>query len=98
MPCLIALLALCVPRVVIVCLAVFTHYLGAAYQSLLWPLLGFFFMPYTTLAYAWAKNSSGSVDGWYLVVVILAVLADVGVIGGGGRVRRTRIMVVQQGR
>jgi len=85
MPCLLAILALFVPRLVMVLLVIFSDYLGAAYQTVFWPLLGFFFMPYTTLAYAWAKNSHGSVDGFYLVVVIIAVLVDLGVIGGGAK-------------
>ena len=43
------------------------------------PLLGFFFMPYTTLAYAWAQNSNGSVDGFYLVAVVVAATIAVAV-------------------
>ncbi len=45
--------------------------------------LGFFFLPLTTLAYAWAINSHGSVSGLPLAVVILAVLIDLGIIGSG---------------
>ena len=57
---------------------------------LLWPLLGFFFLPYTTLAYAWAVNSSPthSLHGLGLVVFIVAILVDVGVIGGGAKAKR----------
>jgi hypothetical protein len=40
----------------------------------LWPLLGFLFMPLTTLSYAFAINSSGSIDGLYLVLVVVTVL------------------------
>jgi len=39
-------------------------------------------MPLTTLAYAWAINSRGSVEGMYLVVVVVAVLIDLGLVGG----------------
>ena len=83
MPCLFALLALIAPRLTIVLLVVVSDYIGAAYQTLLWPLLGFFFMPLTTLAYAWAINSAGSVEGFQLVVVVLAVLGDFSTTGGG---------------
>ena len=83
MPCLFALLALIAPRLTILLLVVVSDYIGAAYQTLLWPLLGFFFMPLTTLAYAWAINSAGSVEGFQLVVVILAVLGDLSTTGGG---------------
>ncbi|TVQ64248.1 MAG: hypothetical protein EA379_02075 [Phycisphaerales bacterium] len=83
MPCLIGLIALFFPRLIILVLALFTTYMSSAYNTLLWPLLGFFFMPFTTLAYAWAINSNGSVAGIYLVVVVLAVLFDLGSYGNG---------------
>ena len=88
MPCFVVLIGFFFPRLVIAGLALFTNYLGQAYHGLVLPLLGFFFLPYTTLAYAWAINSHGSVDGLHLVVVILAVLVDLGVIGGSARVKR----------
>ena len=69
-------------------MVIFSDYLGKAYQTVLWPLLGFIFMPYTTLAYAWAKNTHGSVEGFYLVVLIVAVLLDLGSVGGGAAARR----------
>lgn len=84
MPCLLALLALIFPRVVIVLVVIFSDYIGRAYGPTLWPLLGFFLLPLTTLAYAYAINSNGSVSGFYLVVVVLAVLIDLGMVGGGG--------------
>ncbi len=98
MPCLVVLLAFFFPRVVIACLALFTTYLNSAYHGLIVPLLGFVFLPYTTLAYAWAINSHGSVEGIQLVVVVLAVLVDLGVLGGGARARRRRIVVVKESR
>lgn len=85
MPCLIALLALLAPRVVIVLLVIFSDWIGQAYQTTLWPLLGFFLMPYTVLAYALAIHQAGSVTGIYLVLVIIAVLFDLGSLGGGGQ-------------
>lgn len=95
MPCFIALIAAFFPRVVIAILALLTNYMSSAYHTLLWPLLGFFFMPYLTLAYAWAINSHGSVKGVYLVVCIVAALIDLGVVGGGARARRTRVVRVR---
>jgi len=91
MPCLLILLAYFFPRVVIVVLALLTDYMSTAYNTLLWPLLGFFFLPYTTLAYAFAMHqNNGSVSGGYLVLVIIAVLLDLGVLGSGGREWRRR--------
>ena len=91
MPCLIAAIAFFFPRLVMVLMVIFSDYLGRAYETLVWPLLGFFFMPYTTLAYAWAKNSHGSVEGVHLAVVIVAVLLDLGVVGGGASAQRGRM-------
>ncbi len=90
MPCLIAILALSFPRFAIILVVIFSDYLGAAYQTLIWPLLGFLFMPVTTLAYAWTINTNGSVSGIYLVVVVLAVLVDLGILGGGASNRQVR--------
>ncbi|HEX6886123.1 MAG TPA: hypothetical protein VF530_22305, partial [Planctomycetota bacterium] len=88
MPCLVALLAYFAPRFAIVLVVLFSDYLGTAYESLLVPFLGFFFAPLTTLAYAWAIHSRGSVEGFALVVVVLAVLADLGLIGRAAKERK----------
>ena len=87
MPFVIGCLALAAPRVTLVLVAVFSNYIGRAYHSALWPFVGFLFMPLTTLAYAWAINSHGSVDGGYLAVVVVAVLIDLGIIGGSAKNR-----------
>jgi hypothetical protein len=86
-PFLIGCLALSTPRLALLLVVFFSNYIGRAYESPLWPFLGFFFMPLTTLAYAWAINSHGSVDGGFLVVVVLAVLIDLGIIGGSAKNR-----------
>lgn len=90
MPCLLAILALFTPRVVIVLVFLFSTYLGDAYDTVIWPLLGFIFLPLTTLAYAFGINSAGSIEGIYLVLVVIAVLIDLGSLGGGATVRETR--------
>ena len=89
MPCLIAIFGFFFPRIVMVILWL-TGYMGQAFQTAIWPLLGFFFAPFTTLAYAWGMNTNGSITGFYLVVVVLGALLDLGVIGGGGDQARKR--------
>lgn len=84
MPCLAAAIGLIFPRFTMILLVIFSDYLGRAYDTTIWPLLGFFFAPYTTLAYAFAINHHGSVEGMHLVLVVVAVLVDLGVIGGSG--------------
>jgi hypothetical protein len=88
MPCLAAVLALFFPRIVLVLLFLFTTYLQRAFDYWLWPLLGFIFMPLTTVVYAWAINVNGSIAGPYLIAIIVAVLFDFGLLGGAARSRR----------
>ncbi|QNN23866.1 hypothetical protein HED60_16855 [Planctomycetales bacterium ZRK34] len=90
MPCLVVLIAAFFPRLAIVLIWLFSDWLGAAYQTAIWPLLGFFFLPFTTLAYALAIHAVGALQGLYLVIFVLAVLLDLGSFGGGYRVRRRR--------
>ena len=83
MGCIAAIFILATPRFVMVLLWLFTDYLSRAYGGFLLPLLGFFILPTTTLAYAIAKNQAGGIRGWGLVVVVLAVLLDLGIWGQG---------------
>lgn len=96
MPCLIALIAFFFPRVALFVLFIGGHYLGRAFETNLWPLLGFFFMPFTTLAYALAMNENQHhLTGGWLVLFIVAVLADLGFFTAQGR-RGTRYVYVQR--
>ena len=88
MPCLVVLVVLAVPRLVLFFLWLFTHYLQRAYHGLLVPLIGFFFLPITTLAYAWMVNNHRPMEGINLVILILAVVIDLGGLGGGEYRRR----------
>ena len=92
MPCLVGCLALVAPRVALVLVWIFGDLLATAYRTTLWPLLGFFCMPVTTLAYAWAwhMEPAGSVQGLGLALVVIAVLMDLGIIGGNARDRKRR--------
>jgi hypothetical protein len=94
MPCLIPILAIFFPRFVMIMIAIFTNWFSAAFNSALWPFLGFLFMPYTTLAYmaAMLKNHH-TVDGGWLVLVVIAALVDLGGQGGSARGVRRRRMV-----
>jgi hypothetical protein len=94
MPCLVGLIALLFPRLAIILMVIFSDYIGNAYQTWIWPLVGFIFMPLTTLAYAWAINANGSVEGFHLVMVVLAALIDLGIIGGGATNRQVRRCVI----
>lgn len=87
MPFLVGCLAIAFPRVALFLVWLLGGgYLGRAYEHFLWPLLGFIFLPLTTLAFAYASNSLGAPGevppfGWLLVAV--AVLVDIGLLGSG---------------
>jgi uncharacterized oligopeptide transporter (OPT) family protein len=63
--------------------------LQRAYHGLLLPLLGFLFLPLTTLADAWVMNARQPIAGINLLILIIAVVIDLGGIGGEYH-RRTR--------
>lgn len=88
MPCLILIVILAFPRIVLAVMFFFSNYLERAYHGILVPLLGFIFLPLTTLAYAWMVNSHLPVEGINLVILIVAVIIDVGGVGGGYSQRR----------
>ncbi len=89
MGCFAVLLAFITPRFVIVVLWLFTNYLSNAFHSGWWAILGFFFLPTTTIAYAIAQNEftnpGGSIRTAGIVVIVLGVAIDLGLLGGGGR-------------
>jgi hypothetical protein len=91
MGCLVLVLAIAVPRFVMVVLWLFSDYLSRAYGTWVWPLIGFFLLPTTTLAYAIARNSFGGLKGGGAVLVAIGVIVDFGLIGGGrGLAKRVR--------
>ena len=87
MPFFVGCLALGTPRFAIILVVLFSDYIGAAYETTIWPLLGFFFMSLTTLSYAFAMNSNGSVEGMHLVLVVVTALLDLGLVGAGSKTK-----------
>lgn len=82
MPLLILLLALIAPRIVLLLVALFTDIVTSAYEGWIIPLLGWIFLPLTTLVYACAVHFAGGVQGGlWLVLMVLAVLFDLGATG-----------------
>ena len=90
MPCLLVVLVLAFPRVILLLMFLFSTYLQRAYAGLIIPLLGFLFLPLTTIVYAWLMNSHMPLEGVNVVILIIAVLLDVGGLGGGEWHRRSR--------
>jgi hypothetical protein len=88
MPCLMLIVVLAFPRIALVLLFLFSNYLQRAYHGLILPLVGFLFLPLTTLAYAWMANTGRPTTGVNLVVLIIAVVIDLGGLGGSYHQRR----------
>ena len=83
MPFLLLLLGFFFPRLVVVLLYVFTDWWSSAFDSILWPILGFLFMPLTVLWYGISETYfPGNIQTIGLVVT---VLLDLGLIGKGAR-------------
>jgi uncharacterized oligopeptide transporter (OPT) family protein len=88
MPCLLLILILAFPRIVLALMFLLSNYLQRAYHGLLLPVVGFLFLPVTTIVYAWMVNSRLPIEGLNLLILIVAVIIDVGGWGGGYRSRR----------
>lgn len=78
MPFLVGCLALISARLAVFMVWLFSNYFGRAYEHWIFPLLGFFFLPLTTLAFAFGVNSLGAPGqmpplGWLLTAIGLIV-------------------------
>jgi hypothetical protein len=64
---------------------------NAAFDTAIWPCLGFLFLPFTTLMYVWLMQGAGRIDGLDWLWLILALLLDVSQLAGAGYANRNRI-------
>jgi hypothetical protein len=89
--CVAVLLAVISPRLALFFVWIFSDVLGDAFDSWVLPVLGWFLLPWTTLAYAgmWASGTN-EVTGFEWFVVGLAFVVDLGSYGGGSRARAER--------
>jgi hypothetical protein len=74
--CLLVLLAFISPRLALVAVWLFSNLLDRAYDGWIVPVLGFFLLPWTTLAYAVMYSSGHRVFGFEWFLVGLAFVAD----------------------
>ena len=88
--CLIAAVMLLGPRIFLIAVWLLTNWY-TAFNSTLVAFLGWLFLPYTSLAWMYIYfHNAGQVQGGYLVLLILAVLFDLGVFSGSHRAARWR--------
>ena len=86
MGCFLVLFALISPRLALFFVWLFSDDLSRAFDNWLVPLVGFFILPWTTLAYTllWVTGTPG-VHGFEVFVVVFAFLVDVASWFGGRR-------------
>jgi len=90
MPCLLLILILAFPRVAIALLWFLTNFFSGVYHGILIPLLGFIFLPLTLLVYTYiVRNYPGPLSTQEFVVLFIAVILDLGLVGGGSFRRRS---------
>ncbi|MFL5871947.1 MAG: hypothetical protein ACJ75T_00530 [Solirubrobacterales bacterium] len=89
MACLVVLLAFISPRLALFGIFLFSDLLSDAFDSWFLPFLGFFLLPWTTLAYAamWGVGTNG-VHGFEWFIVIPAFVIDLGSWANRGQARR----------
>ena len=88
MPCFILAIALVAPRLGMVLLWLFSHWFDGIFNTLLWPILGFIFLPTTLLWYTAVQHWYGGVWSGFVPVagLIVAILIDLS--PARGRYRR----------
>ena len=77
MCCFFLLFAALGPRFAIIAIWLFGDRVDLAFGSAVWPLLGLFFAPWTTLMYLLAWSPVGGVSGGEWLLVALGVALDV---------------------
>jgi hypothetical protein len=88
--CFLVLFAFISPRLALFAIFLFSDLLSRAFDSWFVPFLGFFLLPWTTLAYAVMWSSSNRVSGFEWFIVILAFLIDVASYANRNRARQAR--------
>jgi hypothetical protein len=89
--CFVFLFALISPRLALFFIWIFSDLLSRAFDSWFLPFIGFFLLPWTTLAYAvmWEVGTH-EVTGFEWFIVILAFLADLGSYAASNQQRMAR--------
>lgn len=78
MPCLLVLVALIAPRLLMVVLWLLTGWFRGIFGTVLWPVLGFVFLPTTLLWYTAVQHwFGGNWTLWPIVGLVIALAIDV---------------------
>jgi hypothetical protein len=85
---LLALFAMLSPRLAIGFVFLFTDRMGIAFQHFWMGLVGFIFLPWTTLAWTLCYQRVNGVSGFGWILVVTAFLVDIASLGGTSQARR----------
>ena len=78
MGCLLTGIITLGPRLVLLFVWIFSDRIGTVFEGFLIPLLGFLFLPFTTLAYLLVWNAQSGVSGAAWLLVAGGLLFDIG--------------------
>lgn len=86
MACFFMLLALLTPRLVVALLWFFSTWFQGMFASILWPILGFIFLPTTLLWYSAVQHwFAGHWTLWPIVGLVIALMIDISPASGRRR-------------
>ncbi|MFA6842988.1 MAG: hypothetical protein WCR33_01145 [Bacilli bacterium] len=78
MEVILVILGLFFPRVLLFFASLMTNWFDRSFETWWCPLIGFVFVPYTTLAYVAAMlNNNHALTGGWLMLFIAAIVVDV---------------------
>jgi hypothetical protein len=90
MGCVIAIVALAVPRLVAALLYLFTTWFRGVFPAPWWGILGFLFLPTSMLWYSAVQHWwGGTWSTWPVVGMVIAVMIDLSQSQGRGRRRES---------
>jgi hypothetical protein len=77
MPCLVVIALLGLPRLALLLFWLLTDYTQTAFRTRIWPLIGFFAAPYTTLWYMWSSNvTRHHIEGIWVFFIAAGIFLD----------------------
>ncbi len=91
MGCLFAILAVLSPRLALILVWLFTPLVDRAFNGFLLPILGFVFLPFTTLIYLLVYSPVNGLQGFDWVWLILAAMLDLSAYAGSGYTNKDKI-------
>ena len=78
MPILVIIVALLIPRITALLLYFFTNWFQGLFSNLLWPVLGFVFLPTTLLWYTAVQHWFGGQWGIISIAgIVIALIIDI---------------------